>query len=122
MDVSLEAVAADSDAPKKKKGKGKKTDNDQAPIAEFVEFLEKYETAKTAIVVETHCLENGTFVWRGDEPANYPACSLSEMGVSDFLSHPVANAHHRFYAIVSQRRSGSTCRMRPTALNTYTGA
>jgi len=42
-------------------------------------FLKAYTMAKIVVVIDTHCLENGFFVWEGDSPTTYAACSLLEV-------------------------------------------
>jgi hypothetical protein len=44
-----------------------------------VEFLQSGLAVKIVVIIDTHCIENGRFVWRGDSPANYEACSLPEV-------------------------------------------
>ena len=51
------------------------------PIATAVKFMERNETAKIIYVIDTHSLENGFFVWTGNEPKNYEACSLDEVSM-----------------------------------------
>ena len=43
------------------------------------DFLEKHTTAKIIVVVDTHSLSNGYFVWKGKSQDDYKACSLFEV-------------------------------------------
>ncbi|KAF9642992.1 hypothetical protein BDM02DRAFT_3192357 [Thelephora ganbajun] len=49
------------------------------PVAEAKAFLARHSVAKIVIIIDTHCLENGAFVWTGDSPENYQACTLQEI-------------------------------------------
>ena len=51
------------------------------PSMEATLFLKQHPMAKIIVVVDTHCLENGAFVYEGDSPANFKACLLPEVGV-----------------------------------------
>ena len=42
-------------------------------------FLEAHPMAKIVVVVDTHCLDNGTFVWKGATPSEYTSCTLLEV-------------------------------------------
>jgi len=44
-------------------------------------FLEKHSTAKIVFIVDTHCLDNGYFVYKGASPKTYEACSLLEVSM-----------------------------------------
>lgn len=50
------------------------------------EFLKKRKTAKILFIVDTHCLENGCFVYEGDSPTEYRACTLFDVGTSWHLA------------------------------------
>jgi len=56
-------------------------------------FLKAHRTAKIVIVIDTHCIENGFFIYKGDSPENYAACSLLEVNALYHLSvsvpHPL---------------------------------
>jgi len=45
-------------------------------------FLNRHPTAKILFIVDTHSLENGFFIYAGDSPQDYLACSLLEVGSS----------------------------------------
>lgn len=49
------------------------------PIATAKEFLMVHKLAKIVVVIDTHCLDNGAFVYTGDSPSTYQACSLDEV-------------------------------------------
>jgi hypothetical protein len=81
MDVSLEGAQAD---PKKKKcGKTAKA------VAAAVKFMKQWVTAKIIVIIQTHCLEGGAFVWRGDSPATYEGCSLLEVELCSISRHAI---------------------------------
>ena len=42
-------------------------------------FLRMYDTAKIVFILDTHCAENGRFIYTGDNPQSYKACSLLEV-------------------------------------------
>lgn len=42
-------------------------------------FLRTHKTAKIITVINTHCLDNGYFVWTGNSSDDYCACSLLEV-------------------------------------------
>jgi hypothetical protein len=45
------------------------------------EFLAKYETAKIVVIIDTHCENNGRFIYgTSGGPTDYQACSLEEVG------------------------------------------
>ena len=124
MDVSLDNTEVETPAAKKKrsKGKGKLEHDDDDPIEEVVKFLATWQSAKIVVVIETHCLESGVLVWKGDEPANYETCSLFEVGRCYLCAHCVANVYHRLSGTASPPRSSSTCRIKMTLRNTTIGA
>jgi hypothetical protein len=45
-------------------------------------FLTKYPSARIIVVIDTHCLDNGYFVYTGTSPATYLACSLQEVSAT----------------------------------------
>jgi hypothetical protein len=49
------------------------------PFAEAATFLAQYSYAKIIFIVDTHCLDNGFFVYKGESAANYQDCSLLEV-------------------------------------------
>lgn len=44
-------------------------------------FLKTHTTAKIIVVIDTHCLESGSFIWTGTDAATYRACTLLEVSV-----------------------------------------
>ena len=46
------------------------------------EFLKTNPAAKIIVVIDTHCLENGAFVYTGTKATEYLACYLSEVGAT----------------------------------------
>lgn len=73
------------------------------PMKEVKAFLRKYESAKIVVIIDTHCLENGRFVWTGDSPTTYQACDLHSVSYS--VSHKIqlANTHEDFKGLHSKR-------------------
>ena len=124
MDVPLDNTEDETPVAKthKSKGKGKLGHNDDEPIEEVVKFLTKWESAKIVVVVETHCLESGVLIWKGNEPANYETCSLFEVSMCYLCAHQVANTYHRSSGIASPPRSSSTYQMEMMLHNTATRA
>jgi hypothetical protein len=49
-------------------------------------FLQDHPTAKIVVIVDTHCLDNGAFVYAGDSPDSYLGCMLPEVSTSDYLA------------------------------------
>ena len=43
-------------------------------------FLVDHPTAKIVVVVDTHCVENGSFVWKGAK-SGFEACGMDEVSV-----------------------------------------
>lgn len=123
MDISLDNTEVETPAAKKKrsKGKGKLGHDEDDPIEEVMKFLTTWESVKIVVVVETHCLESGVLVWKGDEPANYETCLLFEVSMCYLCAHCVAHVYHRSSGTASPPRSSSTCQMEVTLRNTTTG-
>lgn len=42
-------------------------------------FLKDHRTAKIVVVINTHCEDNGYFVWTGSSDETYRSCSLLEV-------------------------------------------
>ena len=70
--------------------------------------------AKIIVVVDTHCLENGSFVWTGDRPTAYEGCSLLEVCIWTF-ARCTCSRGNRFSETVSRARYSNTYRT-PRAL------
>ena len=45
----------------------------------IADFLGMYDTTKIVFILDTHCAENGRFIYTGDNPESYKACSLLEV-------------------------------------------
>jgi len=54
-------------------------------------FLKARPMARIIIVVDTHCLENGFFMYVGDSPVSLMGCALLE--VCPALNHPSDGPH-----------------------------
>ena len=48
-------------------------------------FLKAHPMAKIIVIIDTHCLDNGTFVWKGATPTEYTSCTLLEVRLSSRL-------------------------------------
>ena len=46
------------------------------PVVNTKTFLQEHPMAKIVVIIDTHCLENGAFVYTGSSPGTYEACSL----------------------------------------------
>ena len=53
-----------------------------------VEFLKAHPTAKIIFIVDTHSADNGYFLYAGDSPKTYEACSLLEVSPPPILPVP----------------------------------
>lgn len=83
MDVSLQMSVNEPVPPKKGKKKAKAAKED--PVQQVIDFLTQWDTAKIVVIVETHCIESGKFIWTGDAPVNYESCWLQEVKIHGFL-------------------------------------
>ena len=54
------------------------------PIQKAVEFLARFKTAKIVVVFDTHSVDNGAFIWRGNsaDKSSLESCYMLEVGVS----------------------------------------
>lgn len=62
------------------------------------EFLTMHKHAKIIVIVDTHSLDRGELLWKGDSAANYEGCCLWDVGVSalsSFLSTKASPAAYR---------------------------
>lgn len=61
-------------------------------IAYAKAFLKKRQAAKIVVVVDTHCLDNGAFVYEGSTPQTYSGCRLEEVRLQDcHIPHPASS-------------------------------
>lgn len=74
MEVALD-VAAEQAANDGNIGNDDKTIRTNSSKA-AESFLEEFPYAKIVVIIDTHCLENGFFVWRGNSRKTYEACPL----------------------------------------------
>ena len=53
------------------------------PIQKAVEFLARFETAKIVVVFDTHSVDNGAFIWRGNsaDKSSLESCYMLEVSV-----------------------------------------
>ena len=77
MDVSLHGTEADLADAESEVTREEVLD----AIAEAKDFLARYTTAKIIVVIDTHCVENGAFLWTGDSSVTFQSCSLLEAGL-----------------------------------------
>ena len=55
---------------------------DEKKSAAAAAFLKKHHTAKIIVVVDTHSLkESGAFIWSGNDPTSYVACSMKQVSI-----------------------------------------
>jgi hypothetical protein len=80
MDAALD-IGADGPAVEVKSTIGDDTVVTATSVA-AVDFLKEYPAAKIVIIVDTHCLDTGAFVWRGDSPVSYETCTLPEVSAT----------------------------------------
>lgn len=76
MEVALD-ISAQQAADEDTYEGGNTVVTDSSNAAE--DFLKDYGAAKIIVVIDTHSLENGYFVWRGANPDDLSACSLLEV-------------------------------------------
>ena len=74
VDVSLEGNWAGSSATG-----GVDMQELQDPFQEADKFLAKYSLAKIIVIVDTHCLDNGFLVYKGNSPVDYEQCTLHQV-------------------------------------------
>jgi hypothetical protein len=81
------------------------------PFTEATAFLDRYKSAKIVVIVDTHCLEGGFFVYTGSSPADYLACGLEEVqSISSFSTmFSITKMLYRLSGIVSQQVLLNTC-------------
>jgi len=60
----------------------------EAVEAHAQDFLRNHLLAKIIVVIDTHCAENGSFVYKSSLPGRYETCQMDEVG-------PVLQYHHR---------------------------
>jgi hypothetical protein len=69
---------------------GRKVEN---PLGVVSAFLKRYDTAKIVFILDTHCGDNGRFVYTGRRPEQYKMCSLIEVTLAAVLRSPKTNIH-----------------------------
>lgn len=91
VDVSLERTAEEEEKRKAegttKKGKGKGKGKDKAVVDETwaaEEFLKRHITAKIVVVINTHCMDSGDFVWAGHDAMTYRVCTLLDVSAPEY--------------------------------------
>ena len=53
------------------------------PVKDVRAFMRKNTSAKIVVVIDTHCLDNGAFVYTGNSPDTYQGCLLPEVSAFD---------------------------------------
>lgn len=84
MDVSLAGILDEATVRREVK-ELEKLEN---PIKEVKNFLRDHEYAKIVVIVETHATD-GKFVWRGEDPLTYEACTLFDVSPHITLNWPI---------------------------------
>ncbi|KAF9781086.1 hypothetical protein BJ322DRAFT_1023203 [Thelephora terrestris] len=110
MEVALDSSAKQAADDNDDDGNTVKTQTPEA--AE--EFLAEHPTAKIVVVIDTHCLENGFFVWRGTG-SDMLACTLYEIlsdcipsGVFQFISDKEGTPPHTHKSLIMNLSCGAT--------------
>ena len=49
-------------------------------------FLDTHPTAKIIIIIDAHCLENGAFVWTGNDPVSFQGCYMPEVSTKSLCA------------------------------------
>jgi hypothetical protein len=85
-------------------------------------FLKEHPSAKIVVVIDTHCLDRGFFVWKGESAADYSACSLEEVSKANFQPSSLCapNNLHRFYATAFPKACSNTSPTQETLRPTRT--
>lgn len=112
--VSLAGRQSDVETNGRKKGKDS--------LKAIKSFLETYSAAKIVIIIETHCIENGRFVWKGESPTTYEACPLIEVSLVCILYELCADSINRSFGTASHPSSSHFYRMLPIHRITSTEA
>lgn len=91
--------------------------------SQVVKFMARYETAKIVFIIDTHCGDNGRFMYQGNEDkgTGFAACSMPEVGISLLLKHSLKYNTHRSSPSVSRRRSTISLLTQRTPQATSTG-
>lgn len=76
--------------------------------AQAIKFMKKHPLAKIVVIVDTHAAENGFFVWVGDTPDDYRACSLLEVGVMIHSISFISHCPDRSFKTAVRRKYSST--------------
>ena len=71
-------------------------------------FLRKYGLAKIVVVVDTHCLENGAFVYTGNSPSTYLACPLEVVSAFECWALSNLMSCNRSFRTAFRRRSSAS--------------
>lgn len=77
-------------------------------------FLSDHESAKIVVVVDTHSVDNGYFVWTGASAESYRACSLIEVCWLCLFCICILIVSKRYSGIVARRGFSSTYLMQMT--------
>lgn len=90
MPLDPEGAAADAKASGNNSNSSPTNEVDETqeelmdPTVQARDFLAKNPLAKILVVLDTHSLENGSFVWKGNAPPSYEGCSLLEVSLYPF--------------------------------------
>ena len=57
-------------------------------ISHAEHFLKTHKEAKILVIIDTHCLDNGSSVWTGATAHEYRACSLLEVELFGSVLRP----------------------------------
>ena len=129
LDVPLdpEGAAADAKASGNNTNSGSTSEVDETheelidPTVQARDFLAENPMAKILVVLDTHSMENGSFVWKGNSPPSYEGCSLLEVSLHLFQRTACLHAT-RSSANVYQILCSNTCPMQRERHGTTIGA
>ena len=57
----------------------KATRGAKSSIKAAEQFLEEFPNAKIVVIIDTHSLEDGRFLWTGKNPTTFQSCYLAEV-------------------------------------------
>ena len=76
------------------------------------QFLKDHESAKIIIIIDTHCLPSGGFVWKtGSNYETYGECSLLEVRYYWIYLSMYPYVVHRYSETVAPKRCLNACQM-----------
>lgn len=81
------------EAPLDRKSQPRRTDKS---AREATDFLLDHPTAKIVVVIDTHCLDNGYYIWSRDGNTNdFQACEMEEASSMRSTGPSLSSHRHR---------------------------